>query len=87
MRRGALKIITVLQGGAALKSGLRTGDIIYGVGTTRVHNLEELTAALAKATGAVEIAFISSQTGKDMGTAINPVAGKIGVTVESVILD
>lgn len=87
VRTTALKIAEVLDGGVALKAGLRAGDVILGVGTTRVTSFEELVAELTKAKGPVEIVIINGRTGKDEKISLTPVAGKIGVTVDPLVLD
>lgn len=85
-RQFGMKVLQVTQGSIAKDADLREGDIILGVGNTRVKNFEELRDALAAATGQVDIVFVNVETGKLERLPITPVNGKIGVAVAPVEL-
>jgi len=83
--RTGLKIITVVDSGAAGGAGLREGDIILKVGPQRVHNREELSSALATAKGPVDVVFY--RDGEREVLSVTPEDGKLGVAFEPAVVE
>lgn len=81
-----MKITEVFDNGAARKTGLKKGDIITAVGSTRTQSLEELQQALAAANGPVEVSYFNGMTMKAEKTMVTPKDGRIGVFVEPAYL-
>jgi hypothetical protein len=81
-REKGMKITNLSADGPAAKALLRNGDIILGVGNTRVQSLQELRSALAPLKGDAEIVFINSENGKVEKLSVKLADGKIGATVE-----
>jgi membrane-associated protease RseP (regulator of RpoE activity) len=81
-----MRIINVIDGGAAKKADLRQNDVILGVEDRRVNSFEELQSALAQATGEVNIIFINGENGKLERLPVTPINGKIGVAVAPIHL-
>jgi len=79
-----LQITRVFEGGAK-KADLRTGDVILGVGQTRVESFEALQAALVGAKE-VEIVFLNNESRKVEKLPVKVDDGKLGIEVVPVAM-
>jgi len=79
-----LQVTRVFEGGAK-KADLRSGDVILGVGKTRVESFEALQAALVGAKE-VEIVFLNNESKKVEKLPVKVDDGKIGVEVVPVAM-
>lgn len=79
-----LQITKVFDGGAK-KADLQSGDVILGVGKTRIESFEALQAALVGAKE-VEVVFINHESKKVEKLPIKVDNGKIGVEVVPVVM-
>jgi membrane-associated protease RseP (regulator of RpoE activity) len=82
-----LLITEVVDGGPAEEAGLDVDDTILSVNGVRVQSVEELNAAVKKATGAVVVVFISDDSGDVEEVDITPKNGKLGLSTEVVELE
>jgi Do/DeqQ family serine protease len=58
----AAVVTNVERGSAAFQSGLRRGDVIYGIGRTRVRNVDELFTALRNSEPPLRISLVRGDT-------------------------
>jgi len=79
-----LQVTRVFEGGAK-KADLRSGDVILGVGKTRVESFEALQAALIGAKE-VDIVFFNNESKKVEKLPVKVDDGKIGVEVVPVAM-
>jgi len=79
-----LRLSDIEKDRAAKLAGLREGDIITSVGSTRTQNAEELQQALSKAKGEVEITVLTVPSMKSETIKVRPVDGKLGASVTAV---
>jgi C-terminal processing protease CtpA/Prc len=82
-----LLITNLEDGGPAMVAGLDVDDTILSVNGVRVQSVAELQAVLKKATGPVEVVFISDDSGDVMEVDVTPKNSSLGVTTEVVELE
>jgi hypothetical protein len=73
--------VTKVMDGPAKKADLREGDVIMGVGQTRVQTFTELQRALASARGQVDLVFLNKDNQKMEKVQVTPDNGKLGIEV------
>jgi len=79
-----LQITKVFDGGAK-KADLQSGDVILGVGKTRIESFEALQAALVGAKE-VEVVFINHESKKVEKLPVKVDNGKLGIEVVPVVM-
>lgn len=77
--------ITKIFDGAAKKANLKVGDVILGIGKSRVESFEALQTALVGAKD-VDIVFVNHENGQVEKLPVKVDNNKIGVEVEPVAL-
>lgn len=76
-----LRIVQVLEAGAAEQADLRANDVLYSVDGKRVRNYDEFRAAVQGSKGAVEVVFFNAETKKYEKLEVTPQGGLLGVAV------
>ena len=81
-RDTGMKITSLTPCGPAAQAGLRVGDIIVRVGSSRTQNFNALRCVLGSIDSEVRVVFISGKSGKEERLFVQASKGMIGATVE-----
>ena len=81
-----LKITRVIPETTAAQEGLREGDIIVGVDGNAVRSNADLDRRLARVGYVAGLEIIDGSSGRVNRVSVYPVAGRIGVAAEPVVL-
>lgn len=76
-----IKIVQVIDGGAAQAADLRADDILYSVGGQRVRDYDEFRAAVLAGRGAVEVVFWNAEARRLERLSVTPQDGLFGAVV------
>jgi len=88
LRTGKGLLVTDIdEDGPAAVAGLDVDDTILSVNGVRVQSVEGLRAVVEKATGPVSVVFLSDDTGDVEEADVTPRNGRLGITMDVVILD
>ncbi len=85
-RPRGLKITRVIPETTAAQEGLREGDIIVGVDGNAVRSNADLDRRLARVGYVAGLEIIDGSSGRVNRVSVYPVAGRIGVAAEPVVL-